>query len=83
MTHDHDAAEDMTTTTEPKLTIIVNGQPLTTAAGTLAALVDEQGFTGVKVATALNGDFVAEARRGATGLGVGDRIEILTVRQGG
>ncbi|MBX9861228.1 MAG: sulfur carrier protein ThiS [Hyphomicrobium sp.] len=72
-----------TTATNREREIIVNGQPLATAAATLAELVDKQGFAGVKVATALNGDFVAERLRAATSLGAGDRIEILTVRQGG
>jgi sulfur carrier protein len=71
----------MTTTLERE--IIVNGQPLATAAATLADLVDGQGFAGVKVATAVNGDFVAERLRAKTSLSAGDRIEILTVRQGG
>ena len=49
----------------------------------IAALVDEQGFANVKVATAINGEFVPERMRTATSLRPGDRIEILTVRQGG
>jgi sulfur carrier protein len=83
-------AEDMnaTTTTATATTtrdreIIVNGAPLVTAAVTVAALVDEQGFANVKVATAINGEFVPERMRTATSLRPGDRIEILTVRQGG
>ncbi len=63
--------------------IVVNGRPLSTGAETLAALVTEQGFGGVKVATAINGEFVAERTRAGTGLNEGDRIEILSVRQGG
>ena len=68
-------AEDMnaTTTTATATTtrdreIIVNGAPLVTAAVTVAALVDEQGFANVKVATAINGEFaisfVDRRRRG-------------------
>lgn len=72
-----------TTTTTREREIIVNGQPLATAVATLSDLIAEQGFTGVKVATAVNGDFVAERLRATTALGAGDRIEILTVRQGG
>jgi sulfur carrier protein len=72
------------TTTETRLRkIAVNGAAVASAAGTLAALVAEQGFAGVKVATAVNGEFVPERRRAETPLADGDRIEILSVRQGG
>ncbi len=73
----------MTTTTISEREIVVNGQSIATAADTLAALVEAQGFAGVKVATAVNGDFVPERLRAETTLDAGDRIEILTVRQGG
>lgn len=63
--------------------IVLNGRPLGTAAPTLAALLAEQGFDGVKVATAVNGDFVPERGRAATGLRAGDHVEVLSVRQGG
>jgi sulfur carrier protein len=83
-------AEDMnatTTTATASATqereIVVNGAPLVTDAGTLLDLIDKQGFGDVKVATAVNGDFVAARLRAETALRPGDRIEILTVRQGG
>lgn len=63
--------------------IIVNGRQLSTGAETLAALVAEQGFGDVKVATAMNGDFIAERSRAGTQVREGDRVEILSVRQGG
>ncbi len=72
------------TTTETRLrTMTVNGAAVASAAGTLAELVAEQDFAGVKVATALNGDFVPERRRAETPLADGDLIEILSARQGG
>ena len=72
------------TTTETRLRkITLNGLAVTSAAGTLAELIAEQDFAGVKVATALNGDFVPERRRAETPLADGDRIEILSARQGG
>lgn len=72
------------TTTETRLrTMTVNGAAVASAAGTLAELIAEQGFAGVKVATALNGDFVPERRRAETPLADGDCIEILSARQGG
>ncbi len=73
----------MTTTQTRQLQVTVNGRTRATTAETLAALVQEQGFAGSKVATAVNGDFVPERRRAATKIGQDDRVEILTVRQGG
>jgi sulfur carrier protein len=63
--------------------ITVNGRCVATAAATLAALVAEQGHAGLKVATAVNGEFVPERARAGTTLGSGDRVEIVSPRQGG
>jgi sulfur carrier protein len=63
--------------------ITVNGDPAMTRAATLAELVDERGLTDARVATAVNGDFVPAHARAATRLGAGDKIEIVTPRQGG
>jgi len=63
--------------------ISVNGRGITTRAGTLAALLVEQGLGEERVATALNGDFVPGRARAATPLRAGDRVEILSARQGG
>jgi sulfur carrier protein len=57
------------------LQILVNGEPLTTDASTLAAQA--------KVATAVNGSFVASAKRECTQLSPKDEIEIVAPRQGG
>jgi sulfur carrier protein len=67
----------------PDRTIIVNGDPLATRAGTLAELLAELGHAGRRVATARNGDFVPEGARVATSLQRGDRIEIVSARHGG
>jgi sulfur carrier protein len=64
-------------------TIALNGETIETTARTLAELVAEAGFAGSKVATALNGEFVAERDRGETRLSNGDRVEIVAPRQGG
>ncbi len=64
-------------------TIIVNGDPLATQAGTLAELVAELGHAGRRIATARNGDFVPERARPQTPLDGGDRIEIVSPRHGG
>jgi sulfur carrier protein len=61
----------------------VNGGEVHTTAATLDALLLELGYGRQKVATAVNGDFVPEARRAATRLSAGDAIEIVSARQGG
>lgn len=73
----------MTTISTHLREMTVNGTAVASAAGTLAELVAAQGFAGVKVATAVNGEFVPERRRAETPLADGDRIEILSARQGG
>ena len=65
------------------LEIVVNGQPMTTAVATLDRFLLENGYSEVRVATALNGEFVPERLRSATRLNRGDRIEIVSPRQGG
>ena len=51
--------------------------------GTLAAALELLGFGGRKIATALNGRFVAASVRPATALAEGDRIEVVAPMQGG
>lgn len=65
------------------LTLTVNGRDAHSAAASLAALLDELGYGGQRVATAVNGVFVPERARAATALAEGDRIEVLSARQGG
>jgi len=65
------------------LVVVLNGEPATTRAATLAELVAEQNLAGLKVATAHNGAFVPERARTGTPLAAGDRIEIVSPRQGG
>ena len=65
------------------LRLVVNGEARESRARTLLALLDEQGYGGQKVATAINGEFVAEKTRAATALADGDQIEIVAPRQGG
>lgn len=75
----------MTTTSAPqtRLQLVVNGEPAEVASATLAGLLDEMGFSGLKVATAVNGDFVSERRRHETRLSAGDKVEVVAPRQGG
>ena len=63
--------------------LVVNGKAIETSARVLSELVAEHARPEAKVATALNGSFVAEASRSATLLQPGDRIEIVSPRQGG
>ena len=63
--------------------ILVNGEPVATDACTLAELCATLGFTQAKVATAVNGCFVASAKRGLTPLAPKDEVEIVAPRPGG
>lgn len=64
-----------------KLTI--NGEPRDSAALTLAALLEAEGLATARVATALNGQFVAAPLRAQTPLSPGDAVEIVAPMQGG
>ncbi|MEM9099935.1 MAG: sulfur carrier protein ThiS [Pseudomonadota bacterium] len=61
----------------------LNGVETRVAGTRLDQLIEELGYGTAKVATALNGDFVPKAARGATELTEGDRLEILAPLQGG
>lgn len=65
------------------LRITVNGEARETDARTLAELCSALGYGEMKVATALNGEFVPKTRRADTRLRPEDRIEIVAPRQGG
>jgi sulfur carrier protein len=49
----------------------------------LAELLIEQGYANAIVATAVNGEFVAQGNRHSTLVHNGDRIEVLAPMQGG
>lgn len=63
--------------------ILVNGVWRETEAHELAAVLEEQGFGGRVVATAVNGEFVAAPARGELALSDGDTVEVLAPMQGG
>ena len=63
--------------------IEVNGSAHDVTATTLDAALAELGWAEARVATALNGEFVPKASRGATLLKNGDRLEVLAPMQGG
>lgn len=61
-----------------------NGKPIQTSAPTLAAILQEQGFTADShVATAVNGQFVAKTARENHAINDGDSIEVVAPMQGG
>lgn len=66
-----------------QLKIMLNGVPVETPAATLAELLEGQGFGGMKVATAVNGEFVPARGREAKRLAAGDKVEVVSARQGG
>ena len=63
--------------------IFVNDEVREVDAGTLAVALDAMGFGGRKIATAVNGRFVAATARPGTKLTDGDRIEVVAPMQGG
>ncbi|GAN71242.1 sulfur carrier protein ThiS [Acetobacter syzygii] len=63
--------------------IIVNDQAQEVSASTLAALIDELGYAGARIATALNGQFVPKTARAHAALDAGARVEIVAPMQGG
>lgn len=67
----------------PLLAVTVNGERRHARSTTLATLLEELGYGGQKVATALNGSFVASRMRAETRLSSGDEIEVVAPRQGG
>jgi sulfur carrier protein len=63
--------------------LTVNGESKEVSANTLATLLAELDCEGAWLATAVNSEIVRSADRSACRLKEGDRIEILSPRQGG
>lgn len=63
--------------------IIVNGETVEVRDASLPAILDELGYGDERVATAVNEVFVPAGSRSAATLEAGDRLEIVTPRQGG
>ena len=63
--------------------ILVNGAWRETQQAELARVLEELGYRGSVVSTALNGEFVAATQRACTVLAEGDRLEVLAPMQGG
>ena len=65
------------------MNIIVNGEYKKISNTKLHEALIELGYTGKKLATALNGNFVSIEDRENTALSEGDKIEVLSPQQGG
>jgi sulfur carrier protein len=63
--------------------VIVNGEGADVQAANVAALLAEMDFPFTQVAIAVNQRVVPRGRWAETALAAGDRIEIITPRQGG
>ena len=63
--------------------IIINGENIEVQATALDQLLVELGYVNSRVATAVNGVFVAQGRRADCILSEADRLEVVTPRQGG
>lgn len=63
--------------------LVVNGEIFDGEVTTLAELIAELGYGDEKVATAVNGSFVADDERKTYELRDGDEVEIVAPRQGG
>jgi sulfur carrier protein len=63
--------------------ILINGASRDIGAADLSSALEELGYAGAVVATAVNGEFVPAADRQSAPLADGDRIEVLAPLQGG
>jgi|TARA_B110000438_G_C15520258_1_gene523847 sulfur carrier protein len=63
--------------------IIVNGQNQNISRANLSMVLEELGYKQMKLATALNGNFISVEQRDNTELKDGDKLEILSPQQGG
>lgn len=63
--------------------IFLNDDAHDVEAATLAAALEALGYSGRKIATAVNGRFVAAPARPVTPLSDGDRVEVVAPMQGG
>lgn len=73
----------MTASLPQTIALALNGRQTVTAAQSLADLLAEQGYGDAKVATAINGEFVPKRAWSDRLLASGDRVEVVSIRQGG
>ena len=65
------------------MNIIVNGKNRNIINVNLTFALDELGYKEMKLATALNGEFVSVPARDNINLKEGDKLEVLSPQQGG
>ena len=65
------------------MNIIVNGENRNIINVNLTLALDELGYKEIKLATALNGEFVSVQARDNTSLKESDKLEVLSPQQGG
>ncbi len=65
------------------MTIILNGEEHRIEASRLDRALDELGYTGAHIVTAVNGEMVPREVRRKTELNEGDRLEVLAPLPGG
>jgi sulfur carrier protein len=63
--------------------IIINGENRNIINVNLTFALDELGYKEMKLATALNGEFVSVQARDNINLKEGDKLEVLSPQQGG
>ncbi|MFT5278148.1 sulfur carrier protein ThiS [Glaciecola sp. 33A] len=63
--------------------IHVNSEQVNCESLNLAELLNELGYAGAIVATAVNGQFVAQTNRQQLVIKTGDQVEVLAPMQGG
>jgi sulfur carrier protein len=63
--------------------ILVNGASREVRSADLSGALEELGYGGTIIATAVNGEFVPATERGAARLAEGDALEVLAPMQGG
>jgi sulfur carrier protein len=63
--------------------VLVNNEPHEILGPSLAEALDELGYGGAVIATAVNGDFAPASRRPALMLRDGDRLDLLAPMRGG
>ena len=71
------------TDAQNRMRVVLNGSDLETTAATLGEFCVEAGYGEMRVACALNGEFVPASARAKTPIKAGDEIELVTPRQGG
>ena len=65
------------------MNIMINGKNKNIISVNLTFALDELGYKEMKLATALNGEFVSVQARDNLNLNEGDKLEVLSPQQGG